>query len=553
MSNESVVGRTQCPKCLDTNQDNLICYSDGGQHCYACGFHKSGTGATSAFSPTCKQERTPAMELEPYFKNRGVSQATLDRYSVKAFVDNATGEASVGFPLVNQSGQFSTYHFRRLSTSTGSLTREFFYEKGSRVKCPLFGWQLVNKNTKVLVVCEGETDTLALAEQLQNRPDTVVVGAVGAGFGSKVGAWLKAKASSLKVVLAFDNDKPGREAQAQVVEFCRQAGKTLYKLVFEAKDVGDALAAGEDLVAAFDNASVASANPMKTSRQVADDVVEFVGSLRDNKVVRLGFSPTLDKAVKLTPGSLVAIIGEGGCGKSTLAEHILLECLNHKLWACMISAEMMAYEVALKLLSTIDATPYHNYDDLQTYSPEQLQHLHTRITSAIARFAIADDFGGTDLDGIEAMVLEQIAAGQPPAVVVVDHMLAISSELENTTLEATAKFLKSLAKNCNTCVVVICHTRKTPSQNKRTIYRPTMADEYGSGGLQKWANCVLGVAIDRPKRQLLVETIKVNRMGGSYADVTLELDNWQLRELESTKQELTKYEEDEDYEDDDAY
>lgn len=542
-----VVGRSQCPHCLDKSQDNLIHYSNGGLHCFACGYHRTGSGQAFTCTKDNSLTQVPAMDLTPYFAAKRISQATLDKYSVKSFVNEA-GEASVGFPLINQSGQFGCYHFRRLDTATGTLTRDFYYERGAKVKCPLFGWQLVNKTTKVLVVCEGETDTLALASQLSARPDTVVVGAVGAGFGRKVGAWLKAKASSLRVVLAFDNDKAGREAQAEVVEFCNQGGQTLYKLAFAAKDVGDAVAEGEDVVSALDTASVALVSIMKNSREMADDVLEFVRTIKDNELVRLSFSPSLDQAVKLTPGSLVGIFGAGGCGKSTLAEHILLESLNHKRWACMLSAEMAAHEVALKLLSTIDATAYHNYDKLKGFSDDELQHLHDRVSSAIARFSIADDFCGSDLAAIENLVLEQIAAGQPPAVVVVDHMLAVSNSLENTTLEETAKFLKQMARNCRTCVVVICHTRKAPSTNKSTIYRPVLADEYGSGGLQKWANCVLGVAIDRPNRTLLVETLKVDRMGGHHADVQLVLDNWQLKELESEKQPLTTYEDNEDYE-----
>jgi hypothetical protein len=551
MSNETVVGRSQCPACVDKSQDNLIHYSDGGRHCYACSYHVSGTGSVSSFSSTLvKTQALPTMDLTPFFSSRQISAATLERYSVKAFVNEDTGQASVGFPLLNSSGQFGCYHFRNLDTSTGSLTRDFYYRKGAKVKCPLFGWQLVGGSTRTVVVCEGETDTLALAEKLNNRPDTVVVGAVGTGFGRKVGAWLKAKAGSYKLVLAFDNDKAGRLSTTEVLDFLSDDTKVIYKLPFSAADVGDAIVAGEDLLQAFDSGlQVATSCCFKNSSQVADDVVDFINMLKNERIVQLKFSPTLDNALKLTPGSLVAIIGAGGCGKSTLAEHMLLEALGSPdLFACMISAEMAAYEVALKLLSTIDAHSYHDYDTLKLYSDEQLADLHNRVEGAIRKFSIVDDFGGMTIDQIETTVLEQIAAGQPPALVVVDHMLAVADNLENTSLELIAKALKAVAINCHTCVVVICHTRKAPSQrNSKTIYRPTLNDEYGSGGLQKYANCILGVAIDRPKRSLLVETLKVNRMGGSYADVTLVLDNWQLKELQLEEATTTVYNNTEEY------
>lgn len=42
-----VVGKQQCPACAsagnDRSRDNLILYSDGGNHCFSCGYHNGGT------------------------------------------------------------------------------------------------------------------------------------------------------------------------------------------------------------------------------------------------------------------------------------------------------------------------------------------------------------------------------------------------------------------------------------------------------------------------------------------------------------------------------
>jgi Toprim-like/DnaB-like helicase C terminal domain len=554
MSNESVVGREQCPSCLDTSQDNLVNYSDGGKHCYACGYHVSGSGSAAPTTATTTTQVRTMLDLLPFFTTRNVSKAVLDKYSVKAFVDPETLESSVGFPLINASGSISCYHYRRLDTAAGKLTREFYYTKGSKVKCPLFGWQLVRATTKTLVVCEGETDTLALATHLSHRPEVTVVGAVGTGFGKKVAAWLARKALDFKVVLAFDNDKAGREASTDVVAFLRTNAPDLklHKMVFESPDVGDALVAGENLEDALEAAPVATISCLKTSVEIADDTIAYINSLSDNTSIKLSFSPTLDEAVRLAPGKLVSIIGESGCGKSTLAEHFLLECLRPKQYATMVSAEMGAYEVALKLLSTMDGKGYHNHDFLCNATDEDKTYLHKAITSACKYFSLTDDFGGLDVGAIEEMVYEQIAAGQPPALVIIDHHLAIAENLDASTLEDTAKQMKALARNTNSCVVVICHCRKPPNNNGRTIWRPQKSDEYGSSGLGKYSDCMLGVAKDASKNQLLVETIKQERMGGKYADVVLTMHNWQLHEEETKTSALTTYDDD-DTVDEDLY
>lgn len=545
MSTEAVVGRSQCPSCLDTSQDNLTTYEDGGSHCFACGYHISGTSSIRQTTEATTQKRT-MLELLPYFTSRSISQAVLDRYSVKAFVDPDTLESSVGFPLINASGSISCYHYRRLDTALGKLTREFFYTKGTKVKCPLFGWQLVRATTKTLVVCEGETDTLALATSLANQPTVTVVGAVGTGFGKKVAAWLARKATDFKVVLAFDNDKAGREATTDVVSFLRSNSPDLklHKLAFNSPDVGDALVAGEDLAVALDAAPVATVSTVKSSLEIADETIDYINSLSDNTSIKLEFSPTLNKAVRIAPGKLVSIIGESGSGKSTLAEHILLECLRPQKYATMVSAEMGAYEVALKLLSTMEGKGYHDHEYLSTVTEEDKTYLHKAIVKATKYFSLTDEFGGMNVGAIEEMVYEQIAAGQPPALIIIDHHLAIAENLDASTLEDTAKQYKALARNTNSCVVVICHCRKPPNNNGKTLWRPQKSDEYGSSGLGKYSDCMLGVAKDAGKNQLLVETIKQERMGGVYADVVLTMHKWQLHEEETKVSPLTTYEDD---------
>jgi len=46
-----VISHTQCPACAkignDTSKDNLVTYSDGGEHCFCCGYHKNGNSLTA--------------------------------------------------------------------------------------------------------------------------------------------------------------------------------------------------------------------------------------------------------------------------------------------------------------------------------------------------------------------------------------------------------------------------------------------------------------------------------------------------------------------------
>ena len=49
-----MIQRTACPRCRsnggDSKGDNLICYSDGGMHCFACGYHEHSNSKRSVES-----------------------------------------------------------------------------------------------------------------------------------------------------------------------------------------------------------------------------------------------------------------------------------------------------------------------------------------------------------------------------------------------------------------------------------------------------------------------------------------------------------------------
>ena len=542
MSNEQVVGRSRCPHCLDKAQDNLINYSDGGAKCFACGFHKFGSGSASYVPPTEKQIMT-ALDLAPYFASRKISKATLDKYSVKAVTNEETGQASVAFPLVNANNIIESYHYRKLDTATGSLTRDFFYSKGKKVRCPLFGWQLVRVQTKTVVVCEGETDTLALAEVLAPLSEVCVVGAVGTGFANKVAAWLLSKAESLRVVLAFDNDKAGREAVGSILEFYIKNSPTtkLLQLKFDAEDVGAAIQAEENLLEAYKSASLASSNSVKSAFEIRDDLLEYIRGVQNNDHISIEFSPTMSECVGLRPNNLIGILGYGGSGKSTLAEHFLLELIKHGKKGLMISGEMSAYQVALKLLSTMHGKSYMHDALLKNLSDLETQSIASDVVKLCNKFAITDTLRNKGSEGVRDIVIEQTALGNQPDLVIVDHLKIISPNFEPATLEKTTEGLKAIARDFKTCVILICHTRKPPSSIGKSIWRPTLESEYGSGGLATNCDLILGVARDKPNNLILVETLKQGRMGGKDFDISLTMQNWQLTELTSEEAPMTIY------------
>jgi replicative DNA helicase len=175
---------------------------------------------------------------------------------------------------------------------------------------------------------------------------------------------------------------------------------------------------------------------------------------------------------------------------------------------------------------------YYDKQVLANLTEEELHSLKAFANALLKRLHMFARFGTCKIDEIEDKLHELVAAGLAPSLLVIDHVLAIADEGTPEELEQIAKQLKALAERQSIPIIALCHVRKQLQSNKRTIYRPQLSDIYNNSGLARYADVVLGVALDPQKRITYVETIKLERMSGGYADVMLKLVDWSLQEVE---------------------
>lgn len=533
------MSRTLCPACADKGKDNsrnnLVNYSDGGSYCYACGYFVSD-GNKSVGEQELEDNQMPQYTLDNILSKRGISSDVIKRYGL-TLVEN-DGNLMVRVPVTDANGQESGAQYRLVDTSSGKLTRDMRTTKGSKLKVPCFGVNTITKLTKTILVCEGWTDALAAASTVEGRSDISVLGLCGATFAKRAAMFLARYHEDKRIVLALDNDEAGAKAKDDFVSTTAQHSpdKLLYKLAIpnEHKDIGDWLNSTKvDLVQELENAAPVFSSNLLTSEDVGNLLVPFLNKLKNEEHIRLNFSPSLDAAVKLMPGKLVGILGDSGQGKSTLAEHLMLEAITQKERVFCVSAEMSAEEVALKLMRTVKREPLHLSSYLKSLDEEYFSEIAEQTKRVLSWLTLVDNFGEVSLEKIDSYLLELAAANRKPSLVVVDHLLAISESLEPNSLQKTCEELKGLARKHSVCVVLLCHTKKPQNQTRRTIYRPMLSDAYGSNGLSMYADVVLAVAKDAVKNETYVEAVKQERMIGKYVDVTLAFEDWQLSETQN--------------------
>lgn len=531
---KEILSRTQCPKCLDNSRDNLVNYSDGGSYCFACGFFIAD-GKSSVQTTEVKDYQMPQHTLENILSKRKITSAIIKRYGV-TLVEN-DGELLVRVPITDANGKETGAQYRAVDTSSGTLTRDMKTTKGSKLRVPCFGVNTVTKYTSTIVVCEGWTDALIGASALEGKRDIAVLGLCGASFAKRAAMFISRYHDDKRIILAFDNDDAGDKARADFTEAYAQHSpdKMLHKLSIPTshKDLGDWVTKDSpDLMLALDTSSPLFSSNLLTSEDVACRLLPFLEQLKNESHIRLGFSPTLDASLRLMPGKLIGVLGDAGQGKSTLAEHLMLEAITQKQTVFCISAEMSAEEVALKLMRTIRREPLHSSQYLKSLEPEYFSEIAEETRRMLSWLTLVDNFGVCSTEVVDSYLLELAAANRKPALVVVDHLLAISETLEPNTLQKTCEELKGLARKHDTCVILLCHTKKPQNQTRKTIYRPMLADAYGSNGLSMYADVVLAVAKDAYKSKTYVELVKQERLIGTYADVTLSFENYQLFETQ---------------------
>lgn len=535
------VRKERCPQCAakgnDANGDNLAIYDSGGAFCFACGYavrdgYKGQVEGTREVINVM-----PDATLEAVMSKRNISAEALKAYDVKLLQDDGTGELYVNFPIPDVNGKSIYAQKRYFNPTTGELSRQMKFEKGTKLNNPLFGWHLITKKTKRILVCEGNTDALVAASRLSKHLDIAVLGLVGATNAKRAAAQILRHAPNAEVILALDNDEAGRKATDDFVEYYHEnSDQSLTEVRFNYKDLSDWILAepDTDLFKAIEDAEPFLSSDIVGAAEITDSFLEYLDMIEHEKYIKIEFSPTLSNSLRLMPGKLITVAGDSGKGKSTFVEQIALEALAQGRNVFFISAEMKPAEVALKLVRNARGINYIDRSILQNMDDEQRADLKGFTNALLKRLKMFARFGSCGIEEIEDKIHELVAANVAPELIIIDHILAISNEGSTEELEHIAKNLKAIAERHNVPIIVLSHVRKQMQQNKRTIYRPQISDIYNSGGLARYSDIALGVALDPEKKLTFIETIKMERMGGGFCDVMLRMENWSLLEVDET-------------------
>lgn len=383
----SVIRRTQCPKCKrqgnDNSRDNLVLYSDGHKHCFACGYHVGTTVIEHVDNTEVNPIEFPKLTvLSEGIPHKGIGKDICDFVGIRELplIDNS-GEVEdvnsgiVLFPFYDTQEQLIGIKYRDFYAEVyhNKKKKDTIWFKGTLT---IGGLHCIDDSLDELCLWEGETDYLTAMQCDDQRNHLWLSGSNSYGH---VQDCIDVINSHKKIYIGFDNDKAGNHLTKKVTSMLPAYKVEILKL--DTKDVNQlVMKYGEE---AYHNLFTDTIKPNINSLITGTDLVSnfnsYIDQIHDCQFISTGYK-LLDDMLNggLTPGEVLTLTAYEGIGKSTLCANIAYNiCKEHRvMW---VGTEMRYTQMLRKFIERHLEYQLLNEEDLGNVDKNDIQYLADRI------------------------------------------------------------------------------------------------------------------------------------------------------------------------------
>ena len=288
--------------------------------------------------PKCQ---TPKSAVLAFMQSRGISDSTLKAYRVGEQDGNV-----VVFPYL-QDGLLKFVKFR------SAHEKKFWASKDSEPV--LFGWQVIPEDARMLIITEGEIDSLSFYEQ--GMPAlSIPFGGEGDG---KQDSWIASEWERLlmfdTIYLALDNDAPGDNGAEYIAQRlgrhrCRRVRFGQYK------DANQAHMDGADLASFIQAAQSMDPPELRSASDFLDDVIRYFQDHKQQSGYKLPWTKTHDN-VGFRKSEISVWGGYNGAGKSQVLGHVLVDSVQQGQRWCVASMEFKPHVLLARLYRQASGLP----------------------------------------------------------------------------------------------------------------------------------------------------------------------------------------------------
>ena len=480
-----------CPLC--NSSDAVGVNTDGSAKCFSCGefmpdYEKSCEGE----SMTTNTAKLPDDINEGSFNalsDRRISQATAKKYGVKVALDLQGNVVKHFYPYYNG--------YELSATKIRHVRNKDFFVSGTYNDTGLFGQQLF-KGGKYVTITEGECDAMAAYELLGSKWAVVSIKRGAQGAVKDVKESLEFFDEFENVIIAFDNDKAGKEAAVKVARLFKPSKAKILNLPNGWKDPNDMLRSNKhkEFVEAWWAAKVYTPSGVINISEQRDKF----HNREKKKSIPFPYEGLNDKLYGLRQGELLTLTGGTGLGKSSVTrelEHWLIKQTKDNVGIIALEED---WRRTIDGILSIEANARLYIDQVrERFSKEELDKFFDVLYDGENknRVWVHSHFGTNDIDDIFTK-LRFMIIGCDCKWVVVDHLHMLVSAVhegdERRAIDTIMTRLRSLVEETGAGIILVSHLRRVDgNKGHENGIEVSLSHLRGSNSIGQLSDCVIAL------------------------------------------------------------
>lgn len=482
-----------CPRC--GGSDPCSVNDDGSAKCFACGeFIKdykaeiSGTVPVVTDIKTYKQNTMNTSDGEfNQLKSRGISLETAKKYGVKSVLDSQGNDVIHSYPyyIANEIGGYKVREANKV-----------FSWRGTSQGSGLFGEQLFrDEGGKYITITEGECDAMAAYELMGSKWPVVSVKNGAQGASKDVKNSLEFIEKYEKIIIAFDNDAPGKEAARKIAKLFTPGKAKILSLPEGFKDPNDMLRQGKHrhfMECWWDAKTYTPSGVLN-----ADDIFSKYNERPKKESIPYPWLGLNAKLYGLRRGELVTLTGGTGLGKSSITrelEHWLIKNTKDNVGIVALEED---YFKTVDCLMSIEANARLYIDHVrESFDKEKLADIGKTLFKE-KRVWIHSHLGVNDIDEIFSK-LRYMIIGCDCHWVIVDHLHMLLSASadgdERRTIDSIMHKLRSIVEETGAGMILVSHLRRMEGNRAHENgVEVNLSHLRGSQSIAQLSDCVIAL------------------------------------------------------------
>jgi twinkle protein len=486
-----------CHEC--GGSDPVSVNDDGSAYCFSCNSYFRDYSTSEVHQPI--EDNTIDFSKHQFANNegfvhrgfnaltdRGISLETAKKYGVKS---------KKSFDKIMDHSYPYFINNEEASCKVRKHDKSFAWTSSPK-GVGLFGEQLFKAGGKYITLVEGECDAMAAYELLGSKWPVVSIRSGASGAVRDVKDSLEFLESFENIIIAFDNDKVGREAATKVARVLSPAKAKIMSLPTEIKDSNDMLRQNrrqEFVQLWWDSKMYTPSGVLNITEQQA----KFKNRERKTSIP-FPWHGLNNKLEGLRAGELVTLCGGTGLGKSSVTrelEHHLIRNTTDRVGVVALEED---WRRTVDGIMSIEACAKLHIDSVrEQYGEEELDAMFESIFGGenTDRVWIHSHFGVNDIESIFSK-LRFMIVGCGCKWIVVDHLhMLVSANTEGDerrNIDSIMTRLRSLVEETGAGMILVSHLRRVEgNRGHENGIETGLSHLRGSQSIAQLSDCVISL------------------------------------------------------------